>query len=304
MKHAFLIMAHNEPEVLAALLAQLDDERNDVYLHIDRRAEALRQRFAAYRPRRGGYVLLDRPAAVCWGDVSQVALELRLMRTAAEAGPYAYYHVLSGVDLPIKPQDVIHSFFDARAGREFVGYWNDEAALRQWRDKMRRYYLFTRHLKDKGTPVHRLTAPVRNVVLGLQKAVGFTRRWPLELKRGPNWVSITDACCRYLLEREHMILRTFRRIICPDEIFLQTVVWHSPFCQNLYKPESPSADDANLRHIDWQRGHPYVWTTADMAELAASPCLFARKFSAATFDLNIYAQNLPTWTLNAPHEAQ
>ena len=42
MKHAFLIMAHNEPAVLRTLLAMLDDPRNDVYLHIDRRADALR----------------------------------------------------------------------------------------------------------------------------------------------------------------------------------------------------------------------------------------------------------------------
>ncbi len=52
MKHAFLIIAHNEPEVLAALLRQLDDERNDIYLHIDARSTAMREQFAAYRTRR------------------------------------------------------------------------------------------------------------------------------------------------------------------------------------------------------------------------------------------------------------
>ena len=52
MKHAFLIIAHNEPGVLAALLQQLDDERNDIYLHIDARSAAMLGQFAAYRTRR------------------------------------------------------------------------------------------------------------------------------------------------------------------------------------------------------------------------------------------------------------
>mgnify|MGYP000904237774 CR=1 FL=1 len=39
MKHAFLIIAHNEYPVLEVLLSMLDDERNDIYLHIDRSEE-------------------------------------------------------------------------------------------------------------------------------------------------------------------------------------------------------------------------------------------------------------------------
>lgn len=31
MKHAFLIIAHNEYPVLEVLLSMLDDERNDIY---------------------------------------------------------------------------------------------------------------------------------------------------------------------------------------------------------------------------------------------------------------------------------
>ena len=37
MKHAYLIMAHNEPYILEKLLKLIDDERNDIYLHIDKK---------------------------------------------------------------------------------------------------------------------------------------------------------------------------------------------------------------------------------------------------------------------------
>lgn len=35
MKHAFLIMAHNNFYVLKKLLQQIDDVRNDIFIHID-----------------------------------------------------------------------------------------------------------------------------------------------------------------------------------------------------------------------------------------------------------------------------
>ncbi|UVV53809.1 hypothetical protein NXY15_04150 [Bacteroides thetaiotaomicron] len=41
MKHAYLIIAHNEFEILKRLIQALDDERNDIYIHFDRKAESL-----------------------------------------------------------------------------------------------------------------------------------------------------------------------------------------------------------------------------------------------------------------------
>lgn len=66
MRHAFLIIAHNEPEILAVLLRQLDAPDFDVFLHIDARATAMRERFSSYKPSLGRYFLLEHPLAVCW----------------------------------------------------------------------------------------------------------------------------------------------------------------------------------------------------------------------------------------------
>ena len=50
---------------------------------------------------------------VYWGDISLVKVEYLLFESALSHGPYAYYHLLSGTDLPIKSQDYIHAFFPA-----------------------------------------------------------------------------------------------------------------------------------------------------------------------------------------------
>lgn len=38
-KHAYLIVAHNEFELLKLLIASLDDERNDIYVMVDAKAK-------------------------------------------------------------------------------------------------------------------------------------------------------------------------------------------------------------------------------------------------------------------------
>lgn len=55
MKHAFLVIAHNEPQVLMALLRQLDATDFDVYLHIDAKAVEMQKQFATYKPHHGGF---------------------------------------------------------------------------------------------------------------------------------------------------------------------------------------------------------------------------------------------------------
>ena len=38
-KHAYLIMSHNDFYILEKLLRLLDDRRNDIYVHIDKKVK-------------------------------------------------------------------------------------------------------------------------------------------------------------------------------------------------------------------------------------------------------------------------
>ncbi len=39
LRHVYLILAHNEPEILKTLVEMIDDERNDIYIHIDKKSD-------------------------------------------------------------------------------------------------------------------------------------------------------------------------------------------------------------------------------------------------------------------------
>jgi hypothetical protein len=69
------------------------------------------------------------------------------------------------------------------------------------------------------------------------------------------------------------LVRFFKYVDVPDEIFFQTVLLNSPYRDIIVND--------NLRHIDWKdptAGSPAVLTRSDFPALAESPKLFARKF--------------------------
>ena len=128
-RHAYLILAHHHFSQLRKLIELLDDSRNDIFVHVDAKA--------AFDPeewrnvcRHSALVFLENRLRVSWGGVSIMRSELALLREALSHGKYDYFHLLSGMDLPIKDQDTIHSFFDRHSGTEFLNFWNFKKTTR------------------------------------------------------------------------------------------------------------------------------------------------------------------------------
>ena len=283
MKHAYLIIAHNEYPVLRALLSMLDDERNDIFLHIDHRSMELYEKIHSVQMQRANLHILSTRNKVYWGDLSQVETEYLLLETASAKEAYSYYHLLSGTDLPIQTQDYIHSFFQINAGKEFVEYWSGNRHQKDLKRKIARYYFFTKHLKRNNSKWHVITAPCHNLALIVQKMVHFNRKQEVEFRKGSQWFSITHNFCLYLLEKKPFVLQRFRYTLCPDEIFVQTLLWNSSFKKNIYNIEDNNI--GSMRLIDWNRGDPYTWKIQDYTELVNSNKLFARKFSSQEEEL-------------------
>ena len=269
MKHAYLILAHTEFGLLQTLIRCLDDARNDLFVHIDRKVKQL----PVLQAEHAGLYLLERRTDIRWGDYSMVEAELALFEAAASRGPYAYYHLLSGVDLPLCGQDAMHAFFEARQGKEFVGYLQLEMTPDLVR-RMQRWHLFPRHFSRKRN----VYSAIRALFLRMQEWTGIKRNRNIEFRKGAQWVSITDALVRYLLGQRAWIEKTFTHTFVPDECVMQTVVWNSPFREHIYSLESE--EKGCLRHIGWRNDELYDWTAADYDALVASGALFARKFNS------------------------
>ncbi|MCI1647452.1 MAG: beta-1,6-N-acetylglucosaminyltransferase [Bacteroides sp.] len=273
MKHAYLILAHHEFVVLQRLLSALDDPRNDLYIHFDRKVvhlPLLHLHFA-------GLYVLDKRIDVRWGDVSVVEAELALFECAYSHERYDYYHLLSGVDMPLRSQDFIHHFFEQHKGKEFIGFYqgNIESAIDR---KVRHYHLFPEHFRNGEGGFALLFRYARYGVLRLQYLLGVRRNRHILFKKGTQWVSITNDLVHLVLSQKKDILKTYHHTFCSDEIFLPTICWNSPFRDRLYDDK----DEGNgcMRMIGWRDNRLMEWEEKDYDRLMQSNALFARKFSS------------------------
>lgn len=268
MKHAYLILAHSSKILLKELIQALDDVRNDIYVHLDKKAKfdisELSIQYSSL------YVLPKRLDAR-WGDYSLVEVELLLMAEASSRFSYSYYHLISGVDFPIANQNDIHNFFNLHSGKEFIGFANHtpESELK-WRSQ--HYFLFSRNFKSKNLLI-RLT---RRIFANVQTLLGF-KRYPKEIKKGCQWCSITNDFIHYLLSNKVMIKKYFNHTYCPDELFIQTLCWNSSFRNRVYNLEDEFK--GCLRYINWDNGEIHLMDNEDPKKMVHSEFMFARKFS-------------------------
>lgn len=275
MKHAFLIIAHTEFDLLKILIKMLDDDRNDIYIHIDSKVNDFDFDEFLALPKHSKIYFTNR-ISVTWGDFSQVKAELILLSNAVKNennnNKYSYFHLLSGADLPIKTNNEIHNFFEKNAGKEFIHFSSDEQSSAD--SRIRYYHIF----RKKRNLFYKILA---QIALKAQKAVGVNRlkNSNMIVQKGTNWFSITSEFANYVVSKQRKIEKIFSYSYCCDEVFLQTMFINSPFKNNLYMPNCNNDQLACARYIDWERGNPYIFRITDFKDIVSSPAMFARKFS-------------------------
>ena len=267
MKHAYLILAHSSFDLLRLLISRLDDERNDIFVHIDKKVKDLPELYVE----KAKLFMLDNRIDVRWGDWTVVEAEYALFEAAVAKGPYAYYHLLSGVDLPVKSQDYIHEFCDAHQGTEFIGYTLTSITPEVVR-KVQRWHLFPEDFKNTSV----VKRALRAAYIRIQEILGIYRNRDIDFKKGSQWVSVTDEMARHFLANRAWAQKVFSHSFCADEMVMQTLAWQPPFREKLYNTQDDGA--GCLRAIGWKDGQIVDWTPEDLPALRASEALFARKF--------------------------
>ena len=273
-------MAHNDFSILEKLLLLLDHQDNDIYLHIDSKSSNFDEQYYKKLLKHSNLFFTKR-TNVIWGDYSQINCELLLLKEANSNHKYDYYHLISGVDLPLKSQKEIHDFFSKNKGKEFV-HFNSLNLNQSTYERISLYHLFTQYGRNKGKFISFLD----RVFLKIQRMlkVDRTKKGNCQIAFGANWFSITNDLAEYVINKEAEISNKFQHTICADELFLQTLVYNSLFKNKLYYDKMDENYIACMRFIDWHRedctSSPHTWRSSDYDELISSNYLFARKFDS------------------------
>lgn len=273
-KHAYLIIAHKYDYTFTTLLHMLDDARNDLFIHMDKKCASLDLEGIHSLVKHSPVYFTER-TSVTWGGYSQINSELMLLKLATGKGHYDFYHLISGEDLPIQSQDYIHAFFADNSGKEFIRF---ESASFKYSDRVKYRYFFQEQIgRKKRISFYKV---LNKCSLTLQKLFRLSRNNDVVFQKGTNWFSITDALARYVVSKEAWIKSVFKNTLCCDEVFLQTLVENSDFRQSLYDSSYSNDCRSIMRLIDWNRGNPYVFRKSDYNEIIKSEMLWARKFDS------------------------
>jgi hypothetical protein len=266
MKQVFLIHAHKDLLQLNALLARLSDPDFALYVHLDLKWQVdpaqVDPRAHQVQPR------LD----VRWGHFSQVAATLASVRQVLAQEPdFDKLFFLSGQDYPVLSNAALKTALAAFQDRELIDCV--PIGLEGWPAGYRYQYFYS---EGGGLP-QRLACALANRALRL---TGRTRRLPggLQPWGGSTWWTLSRPCLAHLLARvdeQPGLARFFRTVLCPDELFFQTLVMASSYAAHVTA--------RNYRYVQWPSGlarNPQVLVEADFERIVASSAHFCRKLDS------------------------
>ena len=267
MRHAWLIIAHNEFEVLQRLVSMLDAPESDFYIHFDKKV----QKLPDIRVEKGRLIVLKNRVDVCWGTVSQIQTELLLLETACQNGPYGHYHILSGTHLPLKPVSELMAFYENHAGEEIMRFWGKDEGDADF--KLRRYHYPMRYFKSTSHPLRKaIDAFIWKALLSVQKVFGIRHYTRCGFQKTDNWLSLSERGCAYLIKQRNAILKKYRWSFCGDEYFVATELLSSPENFQIY-------DCPQLLHAEFEGDTPKSFPLSDYSVIQETGALWARKFT-------------------------
>ena len=262
MHLAFLIIAHEQFDILRRLVGSLDDASHDIYIHIDKKVGKLPD----IETKKSRLFLLDRRMDVRWGHVSQIECEYLLWETAVQNGPYDSYVLLSGTHLPLKQPDQVKAFYRQHKGEDLLQGFSQVNAYQKTL-KMNRFNLFLKvaHFgpawrKRFFQLLWRRCIKVQEV---LDEAFYFSQ----------NWVALTQDAVNYMLSIKQDVLKKYKYTFCGDEWFVATELAQSPLSGSIVDP-------GNYVYSEWGEANPRFFTLDEYDSLCKRDYIFARKFKS------------------------
>lgn len=269
-KHAFLIIAHNEFEILQLLISALDSERTDIYVHIDKKVKVLPKLCTKHSK----LTILEDRIDVRWGHTSQIDCEMILFETALKNGPYHHYHLISGTHLPLRPVSELISFYEQHKGEEILDIW--ETCTGRENIKLGRYNFWIKNFKCDSQLKQKIIQLIWTINLKIQKILHIYRFPNERYTKASQWLSLTQDAASFLIKNKEQIKQKYRFAFCPDEYFIPTELSGKSFIVR---------DTKNLLYQRWNRESPIELTGEDYLFAKKHSYLYARKFCGCNSDI-------------------
>lgn len=281
IKIAFLIMAHNNPQMLNWFLKQiLQYENAEVFIHIDQKGIAIIPDILV----NDRIHILQEHIWAKWGDYSQIAMADKLIRAAVEYADFDYFTLHSGCDLAIRPVNEFAEYLEKTKKYCYcdcnplpVKNWGHGGGL----ERIALYY--PEWLRQRFSGKHPLRY-VRSIYQRLfEHGIVKGKKLPQKYSfyGGGQWFTICRECVQDYMDfvianPDYDIL--FRKAMNSDEIYFNSIF-------NMTKSDRMVENHNLLMYIDWKNrgqkntpGSPNTMRYSFKNEIEESGMFFARKF--------------------------
>lgn len=274
MKIVHLIMAHNQPlpEQMARFINRLRNPNATIYIHIDKKYAV--EEFDFYFADYADVHFIKNRVKVSWATYSMIdATVASFKEILAEQKEFDYLNLLSGQDYTIRPIQQLHNFLEQHPGKAFMHALD---VYKDWKEAISRVEEY--HLDSFNIPAKYTFQTLVNKILPKRKMPG--NMVPIGRSQ---WFTISRKHIVYVVDelaRNKAFVRFFKLSWAPDEMVFQTLLYNSPFKEDIVND--------NLRYIDWSEGNknPKTFTIADIEPMMQSGKFFARKFNS-TLDVKV-----------------
>jgi len=306
----YIVLAHKNPEQLTRMVRQLDCPEARFYINIDAPVELAPFQAALADNTRCVFFTGPQRLNTMWGHVNAVKAALVGIAQILADGRTGYTILLSGQDYPLKSTEYIQQFYEANYGANFIECFalpvtpqtepsiHGGLARESWihpeygsnggMNRLNHYTFFLSTKREDNVSIPPIFSRDFLDSRKMRYALGLFRRqpamfgklfskrkFPTELKphAGSQWWALPHETTVFLhqyVKEKPYFLEFNDFTLLSDEIFFQTVV------ANNFTRISPPVTYVNFTRPTgpW----PATFVATDVAELAASPCLYARKF--------------------------
>lgn len=302
MKHAFLIIAHNNWNQLKKVMSAYDSKTCDFYIHINSMVKIEDSDFKSFQvATKYSKVYFVERIPIVWGEYGILKASLLLLQDAF-ANKYDYYHLVTGSDLPLAKVNEFDKFFiehqykNKSNGKYRTNYVSVSVPSRKIASRVEQYNFFVRYWRNSNKYLRKLATSSSTFLCILQRCFGVNRvrhtGW--KLYTGSSWWSISHEFAKKYIENHDEIYKQYHLMtFAADEFAIQTLIMNSDFRDSLFEPKDNIS--ANLRLLDFSRGNgygsPHIYSIEDLPEIRGTKNLIARKFDE-TYDKEIVKQVL------------
>jgi hypothetical protein len=308
----YIVLAHKNPAQLSRMVRRLDCPEARFYINIDAPVELAPFQAALADNPRCIFLTGAQRLNTMWGHVNAVKAALVGIARILADGRTGYTILLSGQDYPLKSNDYIRQFYKDNYGTNFIECFplpvtpqtapsiHGGLARESWihpdygskggMDRLNHYTFFLSTKREDNVSIPPIFSADFWNPRKMRYALGLLRRQPSNFPRllakrqlpgglkphaGSQWWALPHETAVFLdryVKEQPAFLAFNDFTLLSDEIFFQTVV-----ANNFTNIASP------VTYVNFGRPTgpwPATFVAADVAELAASPCLYARKFDA------------------------